>query len=137
MTTGLKTPSSYYIEIIKTFPPRPITCEAELIATQNRIDSIVSRSNLTQDDRDYLNVLGTLVYDCEQKHEPMPVLKGIALLKALMVEDNIQEKDLVDIFESESWVSEMMDGKRELTVSQIHKLAKFFHLSPVAFLEYN
>ncbi|MGB7893429.1 MAG: transcriptional regulator [Microcoleus sp.] len=137
MTTGLKTPSSYYIEIITTFPPRPITCEAELIATQNRIDSIVNRSNLTQDDRDYLNVLGTLVYDYEQKHEPMPVLKGIALLKALMVEDNIQEKDLVDIFESESWVSEMMDGKWELTASQIQKLAKFFHLSPVAFLEYN
>jgi HTH-type transcriptional regulator/antitoxin HigA len=137
MTTGLKTPSSYYIEIITTFPPRPITCEAELIATQNRIDSIVSRSNLTQDDRDYLNVLGTLVYDYEQKHEPMPVLKGIALLKALMVEDNIQEKDLVDIFESESWVSEVMNGKRELTAGQIQKLAKFFHLSPVAFLEYN
>ena len=137
MTTGLKTPSSYYMELITSFQPRPITCEAELIATQNRIDSIVSRSNLTQDDRDYLNVLGTLVYDYEQKHEPMPVLKGIALLKALMVEDNIQHKDLVDIFESKSWVSEMMNGKRELTASQIQKLAKFFHLSPVAFLEYN
>lgn len=137
MTTGLKTPSSYYIEIITTFPPRPITCEAELNATQNRIDSIVNRRNLTQDDRDYLNVLGTLIYDYEQKHEPMPVLKGIKLLKALMIEDNIQEKDLIDIFESESWVSEVMNGKRELTVSQIQKLAKFFHLSPVAFLEYN
>ena len=137
MTTGLKTPSSYYIEIITTFPPRPITCEAELIATQNRIDSIVNRKNLTQDDRDYLNVLGTLVYDYEQKHEPMPMLKGIALLKALMVEDNIQEKDLIDIFESESWVSEVMNGNRELRASQIQKLAKFFHLSPVAFLEYN
>ena len=45
MTTGLKIPSSYYIEIITTFPPRPITCEAELIATQNRIDSILSRKN--------------------------------------------------------------------------------------------
>jgi len=54
-----------------------------------------------------------------------------------MVEDNIQEKDLVDIFESESWVSEVMNGKRELTASKIQKLAKFFHLSPVAFLEYN
>jgi len=77
----LKSPSSYYIENITTFPPRPITCEAELIATKNRIDSIVSRRNITQDDRDYLNVLGTLVYDYEQKYEPMPVLKGIALLK--------------------------------------------------------
>ncbi len=133
----MKTPSSYYIEIITTFPPRPITCEAELIATKNRIDSIVSWRNITQNDRDYLNVLGTLVYDYEQKYEPMPVLKGIELLKALMVEDNIQEKDLVDIFESESWVSEVMNGKRELTAGQIQKLAKFFHLSPVAFLEYN
>ncbi len=137
MTTGLKTPSSYYIEMIATFPPRPITCEAELIATQNRIDSIVNWRNLTQDDRDYLNVLGTVVYDYEQRHEPMPILKGIALLKSLMVEDNIQEKDLIDIFESESWVSEVINGKRELTASQIHNLAKFFHLSPVAFFEYN
>jgi HTH-type transcriptional regulator / antitoxin HigA len=136
MTTGLKTPSSYYIEMIVTFPPRPITCEAELIATQNRIDSIVSRRNLTQDDRDYLNVLGTLVYDYEQKYEPMPVLKGIELLKALIVEDNIHKKDLVDIFESEFFVSEVMNGKRELTASQVQKLAKFFHVSPVAFLDY-
>ena len=135
MTTGLKTPSSYYIEIITTFPPRPITCEAELIATQNRIDSIVSRSNLTQDDRDYLNVLGTLVYDYEQKHEPMPVLKGIKLLKALMVEAELSEKDLVDIFATESLVAEVLNGNRELTVSQIQKLAQFFHLSPAAFLD--
>ncbi len=135
MTTGLKTPSSYYIEIITTFPPRPITCEAELIATQNRIDSIVSRSNLTQDYRDYLNVLGTLVYDYEQKHEPMQVLKGIALLKALMVEDNIQEKDLIELFKNESLVSDILNGNSELTASQIQKLAEFFHVSPAAFFE--
>ncbi|HBE49841.1 MAG TPA: transcriptional regulator, partial [Cyanobacteria bacterium UBA11369] len=30
MTTGLKIPSSYYIELITNFPPRPITNEAEL-----------------------------------------------------------------------------------------------------------
>ncbi|MGA9379724.1 MAG: helix-turn-helix domain-containing protein [Phormidium sp.] len=135
MTSGLKTPSSYYIELITNFPPRPITCEAELIATQNRINSILDRRNITQDDRDYLNVLGTLVYDYEQKHEPMPVLKGINLLKALMEEDNISEKDLVGIFESKSQVSEVLSGERELTASQMQKLAEFFHLSPAAFLE--
>jgi HTH-type transcriptional regulator/antitoxin HigA len=98
MTIGLKTPSSDYIELIVAFPPRPISCEAELIATQNRINYILDRRKLTQDDRDYLNVLGILVYDYEQKHEPMPVLKGIKLLKALMVEAELSEKDLVDIF---------------------------------------
>ena len=86
MTTGLKTPSSYYIELVTTFPPRPITNEAELIASQNRINFILDKGKLTQDDRDYLKVLGTLVYDYEEKHEPMPTLKGAALLKALIEE---------------------------------------------------
>ncbi|MDF5728237.1 MAG: transcriptional regulator [Rhizonema sp. PD38] len=89
MTCGLKTPSSYYINLINTFPPRPITNEAELIATQNRINFILDKGNLTQDDRDYLKVLGTLIYDYEQNHEPMPTLRGVELLKALLEESNL------------------------------------------------
>lgn len=40
MTSGLKTPSSYYIELITTFAPRPITNETELI--QAKIGLILS-----------------------------------------------------------------------------------------------
>ena len=65
----------------------------------------------------------------------MPVLKGIKLLKALMVEDNIQEKDLVELFKNESLVSDILNGNSELTASQIQKLAEFFHVSPAAFFE--
>ena len=76
MTTGLKTPNSYYMELITTFPPRPITNEAELIATQNRINDILDKGPLTRDDRDYLSVLGMLVYEYEEKHEPpMPEIR--------------------------------------------------------------
>jgi HTH-type transcriptional regulator/antitoxin HigA len=81
MTTGLKTPSNYYLQLINAFPPRPITNEAELIATQEQIDSFLDKKNITQDDKDYLKVLGTLVYDYEKEHEPMPVPRGIELLK--------------------------------------------------------
>jgi HTH-type transcriptional regulator/antitoxin HigA len=135
MTTGLKTPSCYYIELITTFPPRPITNDAELIATQNQINSILDKGKLIQDDRDYLKVLGTLVYDYEDKNEPMPILKGIELLKALLEESNLQPKDLASICQSESIVLDILDGKRELTASQIKELAAFFHMSPTAFFE--
>lgn len=135
MTTGLKTPSSYYIKLITTFPPRPITNDAELIATQNQINSILDKGKLTQDDRDYLKVLGTLVYDYEDKNEPMPTLKGVELLKALLEESNLQPKDLAFIGESESIVLDILDGKRELTASQIKELALFFHMSPTVFFE--
>ena len=135
MMTGSKTPSSYYIELITTFPPRPITNDAELIATQNRINSILDKGKLTQDDRDYLKVLGTLVYDYEDKNEPMPTLKGVELLKALLEESNLQPKDLAFICQSESIVLDILDGKRELTASQIQELAALFHISPGAFFE--
>ncbi|MEO8891890.1 MAG: transcriptional regulator [Coleofasciculaceae cyanobacterium] len=135
MTTGLKTPSSYYIELITTFPPRPITNDAELIATQNQINSILDKGKLTQDDRDYLKVLGTLVYDFEDKNEPMPTLKGIKLLKALLEESNFKPKDLVSICDNESIVLDILNGKRELTATQIKELAAFFHISPARFLE--
>jgi HTH-type transcriptional regulator / antitoxin HigA len=58
MTTGLKTPSNYYIQLINTFSPRPINNEAELLATQEQIDAIVDKQNITQDDKDYLKVFG-------------------------------------------------------------------------------
>ena len=134
MTTGLKTPSSYYLQLINTFPPRPINNEAQLLATQDQIDAIIDRQNITQDDKDYLEVSGTLVYDYEQKHEPMPVLEGIELLKALMSEGNLRPCDLLSIFEDESSIMEILEKKQEMTAKQVQKLGDFFQISPIRFL---
>jgi HTH-type transcriptional regulator / antitoxin HigA len=134
MTTGLKTPSSYYLQLINTFPPRPINNEAELLATQEQIDAIIDKQDITQDDKDYLKVLGTLVYEYEQKHEPMPVPKGVELIKALMTEENLQPRDLVVIFDNESAVIRVLEKNQEITAKQIQKLGEFFHISPIMFL---
>lgn len=134
MTTGLKTPSSYYLQLINDFPPRPINNEAELLATQEQIDAIIDKQNITQDDKDYLKVLGTLVYEYEQKHEPMPVPKGIELVKALMTEENLQPCDLISVFDDESTVTKVLEKKQEINAKQIQKLSEFFHISPIMFL---
>ncbi|MGL5063100.1 MAG: helix-turn-helix domain-containing protein [Microcoleus sp.] len=135
MTVGLKTPSNYYMELITTFPPRPIANDDELIATQNRINEILDRPRITSDDRDYLKVLGMLVYDYEEVHEIWPALKGIALLKTLINEDNVSTEKLLEIFESEEIFNEVMMSKRELTAGQLKKLGELFHISPSAFVE--
>ncbi len=113
---------------------RLINNEAELLATQEQIDSIVDKPNITQDDKDYLKVLGTLVYEYEHKHEPMPVPKGIELIQALMTEANLQLCDLVSIFDDESTVNKVLEKKQEITAKQIQKLSEFFHISPIMFL---
>jgi len=132
MTSGLRS-SSVYIELLTTFPPRPINSEEELLATQNVIDSLIDRGTLTPDEQDYLNVLGSLVYEYEQKHEPIPDLHGVELLKTLLDEFGLQQQDLVPIFKTESIVSAVLNSQCQLTASHIHQLAEFFHISPAAF----
>ncbi len=103
------------------------------MATQEAIDSLLDKGELTPDERDYLNVLGTLVYEYEQTLEPIPDIYGIELLKALIEEFELRQKDLVPIFKTESIVSDILHEKRQLTTEHIQKLADFFSVSPAVF----
>jgi HTH-type transcriptional regulator / antitoxin HigA len=125
--------SSAYIELLKAFPPRPITAEEELMATQTAIDSLLDKGELTRDERDYLHVLGMLVYEYEQTLEPIPDLYGVELLKALIEEFELRPKDLVPIFKTESIIYDILHEKRQLTTEYIQKLAEFFCVSPAVF----
>ncbi len=135
--SGLKTPSSYYIELITSFPPRPITNENELIATQNRMNSILDNVKLIQDDKDYLKVLATLIEDYEAKHEHIPTLMGVELLKALLEESNLQSQDLLPIFKDESRILDILNGKSQLTANEIENLAASFKIFPRYFIHSN
>jgi HTH-type transcriptional regulator/antitoxin HigA len=131
MTHGLS--NDIYIELLKAFPPRPITSEEEMLAAQKVIDSLLDRSELTPDEEDYLNVLGTLLHEYEQTQEPIPDIYGVELLKVLIEERDLRQKDLLPVFKTESIVSDILKGRRQLTARHIKELAEFFHISPAAF----
>ena len=132
MTPGLNKPKTYN-ELLQAFPPRPIKSEEEMFATQKVIDSLIDRAPLTLDEEDYLNLLGTLVYEYEQTQEPIPDIYGIELLKVLIEERDLRQKDLVPIFKTESIVSDILKERRKLTTRHIQELAEFFQVSPAAF----
>lgn len=135
MTTGLKPPSSYYLELIVNFPPRPITNQAEYEATQAQINKILERSNLTEDDRAYLKILGLTIYDYEEKHEQLPILSGVELIHALLEESNLTWQDLVPVLGNESLVQAILKGEQPLTSEYIEKLASFFGIPGDLFLK--
>ncbi|MGM3305588.1 helix-turn-helix domain-containing protein [Anabaena sp. WFMT] len=124
-----------YLELITAFPPRKITSEEELATTQTIIDSLLDQERLTSDERDYLHLLGLLVSEYEEYHYPVADIYGIELLKVLLEELNFQPQDLIPIFEQETVLSDIFDGKQQMTVNHIEKLAKFFHVSPAVFLK--
>jgi HTH-type transcriptional regulator/antitoxin HigA len=129
--------STNYTELIKSFPPRTIKTEEELTKTQAVVDALIDKGNLTEDEQDYLSLLGMLIYDYEQKQEIIPDIWGVDVLKILMMEMNLKQKDLVYIFKTESIVSDVLNKKRKLTVEHIQKLGEFFKISPAVFLPKN
>jgi HTH-type transcriptional regulator/antitoxin HigA len=143
MTTGLKPPSSYYLELIVNFPPRPIANEAEYEATQTQINKILERfcirnaprTNLTEDDRAYLKILGLTIYDYEEKHEQLPSLSGVELIHALLEESSLTLQDLVPVLGSETQVLAILKGEQSLTSEYIEKLSSFFGIAGDRFLK--
>ena len=122
MMTGLTIPSSYYLSLITEFAPRPITNDFELSITQQRINTILDQKNISQDDRDYINVLGMLVYDYEDKNEQFPKLTDGELLQTLMEDYNLEIRDFLGIFEQEQTILDILDGKRQLNSQETFKL---------------
>lgn len=123
-----------YLELLQQFPPRPINSEEAFTLTQSVINQLLDKDALTQDEEDYLEVLGALIYDYEQQQEDIiPDLYGVELLKVLMQEQNLKQKDLVVIFKTESIVSAVLNGQRQLTTRHIQELATFFGVSPAVF----
>ena len=80
-----------------------------------------------------LDTLGTLIHAYEARHHPMPECDGGDVLRFLMEEHGLTQSDLPEIG-SRTLVSELLRGKRELTVRQIRALATRFHVSPSVFL---
>ena len=122
-----------YLELLKQYPPRPIHNEEDLDMMQEVINRLLDKPQLTVEEREYLNVLGSLIYEYEENQEPIPDIYGLELLKFILEERNLQKQDLLSIFESKSTLDDIFDGQQELTPIYIQKLANFLNISPDLF----
>ncbi|MFM2430153.1 MAG: hypothetical protein RLZZ511_1366 [Cyanobacteriota bacterium] len=93
---------------------------------------MLDRPNLTTDDRDYLKVLGMLVYEYESQHEVFPSLKGIDFLKSMIKDMGLTPQDLVPILGDETIVMDILNDRTKLTPTQVQQLATFFRVAPGA-----
>jgi HTH-type transcriptional regulator/antitoxin HigA len=126
-----------YTELLINFPPRTIKSEEDFQKTQACVDRLLDKGELTEAEEDYLDLLGVLISEYEQGQDLVPDIYGVELLKVLIEELNLKQKDLVPIFKTESIVSDVLNGKRKLTVEHIQKLGEFFKVSPAVFFAAN
>lgn len=60
---------------------------------------------------------------------------GIDALKFLMEQHGLDQSNLKNEIGSQGVVSEILNGKRQLNITHIKKLAKRFHVTPATFID--
>lgn len=74
------------------------------------------------------------VQDYEERHVEMPDASPAEVLRLLMEQHELRQVDLADLFGSQSNVSEVLNGKREINARQARALARRFGVSPAVFI---
>jgi HTH-type transcriptional regulator / antitoxin HigA len=118
---------------LETLPPVKIRTVEQAAMTERQIEAVMARQKLSDAERAYVDLLSDLLADWEDTTVDIPDLYGVALVRALLEERGLRQKDLVGIFATESVASEVLAGRRELTRRHIEELARFFKVSPAAF----
>jgi HTH-type transcriptional regulator / antitoxin HigA len=124
-----------YLDLVRQFPLRPLSTDADLDGAVAVIDGLIDRPTLTAAEQDYLDVLSDLVEAFEDEAKPMPPVSDANLLRFLIEQKGVtQARAATGAGIAESTISEVLAGKRKLNRAQIAKLAKYFHIEPAAFL---
>jgi HTH-type transcriptional regulator/antitoxin HigA len=98
-----------------------IKTEADYAAALARLELLMDAQAGTPE-ADTLDVLATLIEAYEEKHHPIDLPDPIAAVQFRMEQEGLSNKDLVPYIGSSAKVSEVLSGKRDLTLSMIRAL---------------
>lgn len=105
----------------KPFHPKVIKTTAEHESALARIEELFTAKPGTPDG-DELELLLLLVETFEATEYPIDLPDPIEAIRFRMEQAKLQQKDLIPIFGSKGKVSEVLNGKRELSLTMIRKL---------------
>ncbi len=83
---------------------------------------------------EYAETLTVLIEHYESENFPIKDANGVEMLKFLMTQNGLRQKDLIGIVGAKSSVSEILNGKRPLNLQHIRALANKFDVRPATFV---
>jgi HTH-type transcriptional regulator/antitoxin HigA len=124
-----------YGDLLARYQPKIMTTEAENQQALAVVESLAHQSDLTPEEDQLLELLIALIEKFEAEHYPPQNLSTpLSRLTFLMSENNLRQADLIEVFGAKGIVSEVLNGKRQISKSHALKLGEFFHLNPALFL---
>jgi HTH-type transcriptional regulator/antitoxin HigA len=117
-------------------PPRPIRDVVDSANVSEVTDALVLwQDELTADQRDYFDLLCSLLEDYDAAHTKWPDVTGTDMLKHLLTEHGLNAAGLSRILGASRNLGAMiLRGERNLTLAHVRKLAAHFKVNPELFL---
>jgi HTH-type transcriptional regulator / antitoxin HigA len=91
-------------------------------------------ANRTPEEDQLFELVTRLIEDFEEEHYPIPDAPPHRILRFLMEQNDLRQSDLLPIFGSRGYVSDVVNGKRAISKTHAKALGKMFHVSPDVFI---
>ena len=129
MSTVLANPA----EMIRRGAPRLIHSEAELADYTQALFDLTAKADPTPDEEEAIELMTLLIDRYEQEHYAVPEAEPADVLRFLLERNGLSQRDIAPELGSESTVSLVLSGKRQLNRDHIARLSRRFHVSPAVF----
>ena len=128
-----------YGELLLSALPRAIRTEAEYDRLAEIVTSLALKGedNLTPEEDARLELLTLLIERYDDEHYRIPAALPHAVIQMLMEDRGLRQKDLAPVLGSRGATSDVINGKRKPSKTQIKALAEFFNVSPEVFVSFN
>ena len=118
-----------YRKLLDETLPVVIRTEAEYQRLLATAGALMSRpeDDISEEEGRLLELLSILVEEYESRAHPLPKAKPHKMLAYLLAEKNMKPSDLWNVL-PKSRVSEILNGKRNISKAQARQLADFFRV---------
>jgi HTH-type transcriptional regulator/antitoxin HigA len=129
MSTALANPT----EMIRQGAPRLIHSDEELAKYTEELFKLTAKPRPSQAEEEAIELLTLLIERYEAERYPVPDADPIDVLRFLLEQNGLSQRDIATELGSESTVSLVLSGKRRLNRDHIARLSRRFHVSPAVF----
>jgi HTH-type transcriptional regulator/antitoxin HigA len=120
--------------MIRNGAPRLIQNDEELEQYNKTLLKLLDIEEPSKEESAAIDLLTLLIEKYDAQHHSIPDAEPLQVIRFMMSQHGLQQKDLVPEFGTKSIVSEVLSGKRKLTLDHIQRLSRRFAISPAALL---
>ena len=129
MSTVLADP----VDMIRQGAPHLIHSDEELAEYTAALFDLTAKSDPTPEEEEAIELLTLLVDRYESQRYPLPDVEPAEMLRFLLDQNGLSQRDVAAELGSESTVSLVLSGRRSLNREHIARLSERFHVSPAVF----